>query len=111
MSNVLRLPTGTERFWRTELAPTFRSELIGAGVPIRAVNWILADFEPRFLAAFREHRFEILVPENYGLVAQQVLSRFREMQDQQMIEAVREMLKLEADLYVARFGPLSPGVA
>ena len=79
MSNVLRLPAGTERFWRTELAPTFRSELIGAGLPIRAVNWILADFEPRFLAAFREHRFEIPVPEGYGLVAQQVLRQFREI--------------------------------
>jgi hypothetical protein len=52
--------------------------------------------------------FEIPVPEGCGLFAQQVLRRIRELQNQQMIESVREMLKLETDLYVALFGAFPP---
>jgi hypothetical protein len=93
MSNILRLPVGTERLWPTELAPTFRAELIGAGMPIATVNWILADFERRFFAAFRDAQFEMSISD--APVVEQVLRRIREMQNQQILGAVREMLKLQ----------------
>jgi len=103
MSNIITLPVGTERQWRTEVEPKLRAEFVTQGMPSAMVEWIFEDFRPRFATVFQDSGFEHSVPAACAPVVQEIVDRISENNSRHMFRVVQEMLKLEAELYKAKF--------
>jgi hypothetical protein len=98
MSNILEFPKNDEQEWR-KVAPVLREQLIQAGASQSAIEWVLEDLKPRFLAMSTQGMVSIGESETCRSVVAQVTSIFRESVHQ----ALLQMILLEFALYHSLF--------
>jgi hypothetical protein len=101
MGEVIQFPGFDERQW-LEIETGFRDLMLGHGVSREVIEWILADVKPRVLSAQLSTTISIS-PDAENPVQEAVTQVSKFMQDATSA-LILQMLKLEGELYWARFG-------
>jgi hypothetical protein len=99
---VIQFPDRRERVWRV-VETAVRGQVREAGAGDAAADWILNDLRPRF-EAFHGGALDIEVPTE---AAARVTEIVRFMHDR-MSAGLFEMIRLEVELYGAKFLSLTP---
>jgi hypothetical protein len=105
MGEVIGFPAPTEKEWRL-LEKTLLGILTKAEADLSAevVRWVLDDMKPRYFAIAAQGPFDLTVPEQCAPHIKAVAAYLSEGTNRALVE----LLKLEVELYRARFGDGPP---
>jgi hypothetical protein len=104
VGEVVEFPAPTEKEWRL-LEKTLLGILTKADLSAEVVRWVLDDMKPRYFAIAAQGPFDLTVPEQCAPHIKAVAAYLSEGANRALVE----LLKLEVELYRARFGDGLPG--
>jgi hypothetical protein len=103
MGEVIGFPAPTEKEWRL-LEKTLLEILTEADLSAEVVRWVLDDMRPRYFAIAAQGPLDLTVPGQCAPHIKAVAAYLSEGTNRALVE----ILKLEVELYRARFGDGPP---
>jgi hypothetical protein len=103
MSNLVQFPGRPPREWRLT-AQTIRETLAEQGFIPESIDWIVRDIKPRADAMESRLSISLAVPEANQAAVTSAIDQVIQVVHDTASRALWQMVGLEIELYVARFG-------